>query len=140
VNDLKEQSSAPAYDVTSQLLAFENSKLVVHGGPGPNIGPFVGVNYECVIAFKQARRRDRKFHVFIYRAYNACGLVGHECNGIAVRDIERQQVLCDEIAKQVSGYNGPSAEQVETIKRLQASSWTEFREVINSSPRARYSI
>jgi hypothetical protein len=115
-------------------------QLVVHGAPGPNIGPFVGVNYECLIAFRQARRRDRRFHLFIYRAYNACGLVGHEHNGIAVCDIERGQVLCDEIARQKSGYNGPSNEQVETIRRLQASSWAEFREVINISPRARYSI
>jgi hypothetical protein len=107
---------------------------------GKNIGPFVGVDYECVIAFRQARRRDRKFHVFTYQAYNACGLIGHECNGVAVCDIERGQVLCDEIAKQATGYFGASDEQVETIKRLLASSWAEFREVINSSPRARYHI
>ena len=119
-------------------LPEPGSLLACEGGN--NIGPFVGVDYECVIAFKQARRRDRKFHVFTYRAYNACGLIGHECNGIAVCDIERGRLVCDEIAKQGTDYFGPSVEQVETIKRLLTSSWAEFREVINSSPRSRYSI
>jgi hypothetical protein len=118
----------------------EASKLVHHDLAVNSIGPFVGVDYEAVIEFKLARRPSRRFHVFTYRAYNACGLVGHECNGVAVCDINKGQVLCDEIAKQSSGYFGASKQQAERVLRFVGTPWQEFRQFINSNPRARYSI
>ena len=194
MNSIKELSPAPAYDVSSSLLAFESGDLdrectielfqhlvdsglawqlqgyygraardlieagevtrpaptihtlpvagrLVHNDPEvAHIGPFVGVQYEAVIEFKLARRPSRRFHIFTYRAYSACGLIGHECNGVAVCDIDKGQVLCDEIAKQRSGYHGASKEQAERVLRFIGTSWQEFRQFINSNPRARYSI
>jgi hypothetical protein len=115
-------------------------RLVCHDPAVQNIGSYVGVEYEAVIEFKLARRPSRRFHVFTYRAYNACGLVGHECNGIAVCDINKSQVLCDEIAKQSSGHRGVGELQINALRRLQASNWQGFRQAINNNPRARYSI
>ena len=119
--------------------APEIGRLVKHD-PALNIGPYTGVEYEATLEFKLARRPSRKFFVFTYKAYNACGLVGHECNGVAILDENRKQVLCDELAKQVSGWSGASEAQVDLVRRLQASGWNEFRQTINQSGRNRYSL
>lgn len=115
-------------------------RLLWHDPPLAAIGPFVGVDHEAVIEFKLPRRPSRRFHVFTYRAYNTCGLVGHECNGITVCDINKGQVLCDEIAKQSSGYYGTNPSQRKALSELLTSDWQSFRRFINSNPRARYSI
>jgi hypothetical protein len=80
------------------------------------------------------------YRFVLYGAYDAYGLIGPEKNGIAVLDEENRTVLCDEIAKADSGYFGPTPEQWASLADLLSVSWDEFRDLINTHERSRYSI
>ena len=54
----------------------------------------------------------RKFRLLLYGAYNACGLIGSEYNGVAVLDEYARNVVADNIAQESSGYFGPSVKQI----------------------------
>lgn len=105
----------------------------------PSVGPYTGVTRDKVIKFKNGRK-SRAFRVLIYGAYNAYGLIGSEKNGIAVLDEDNRSVLCDEIARESSGYFGPSDRQLESFASITSMPWSEFRELINAHDRARYTI
>ena len=82
----------------------------------------------------------RRFRVVTYQAYNACGLIGTEHNGVAILDEDNAQVLCDDIARVNSGWYGVTPEQVAAAERICQMTWEEFRNNVNGNPRARCEI
>ena len=101
----------------------------------PSVGPFVGVSWDREVTFDDLP--GRHFRLLVYGAYNAFGLIGSECNGVAVLDVDNLKVVCDEIAKVGSGYCGPDPIQIAKFKELAEMSWAEFRILINTHPRSR---
>ena len=99
----------------------------------PQVGPYVGVSRDEIV-------QDGKYRVLLYGAYNAMGLIGPECNGIAVLDQGKMSVLLDEEAKEPSGYFGPSRAQERRYKEIMAMSLVKFRQWVNRHPRSRYPI
>ena len=103
-------------------------------------GPYVGIQFDRLISFRTPEG-PRHFRVIVYAAYDAMGLVGAECNGVAILDDDQKRVLCDEVAKAESGYYGASQKQLDSAAALvDGSNWDSFRAFVNSSPRARYKI
>ncbi len=105
----------------------------------PAIGPYMGVTVDKKIEFKIGRK-TRRFRVLVYGAYNAFGLIGSEKNGIAILDENERAVLCDEIARESSGYFGPSKAQYQAAINILKMPWAEFRDLVNNSGRNRYTI
>jgi hypothetical protein len=116
----------------------------VPGIVGKNIMPFMGVQFDkpttLTVGVFEGHEAIRHFRIITYQAYNAFGLIGSECNGVAVLDEDQHRVLCDEIGKESTGYFGVSQEQVKTAKWLASIKWGEFKHFINNHPRARYKI
>lgn len=98
---------------------------------GKTIHPYVGVTHEFT-------RGD--YHVFCYSAYNAMGLIGSESNGICVCNVKRKDVVCDEIAKEQTGYFGPSTQRLEVFEKMRAMEDEEFYRFVNAQRRLRYNI
>lgn len=100
-----------------------------------NVGPYMGVSHDVT-------RSDNggTYRFIVYGAYNAYGLIGSEMNGIAVLDENKKSVLCDLIAREDSGYFGPSENQLKTLVDLVSMPFNKFREFINNNPHSRYSI
>jgi hypothetical protein len=105
----------------------------------PRLGPYVGISHDRVVQ-KNTGKGRRAFRIIIYGAYDAFGLIGSECNGIAVLDDDAREVVADEIIKQPSGWSGPSHGQVQVFNSLVKANWTEFRKTVNASRRLRYAI
>ena len=106
----------------------------------PNsVGPYTGVMYDKTVTYETSIG-PRKFRFVIYQAFNAFGLIGSECNGVAILDEDKKSVLCDEISKQNSGYFGISPTQVKMAEGLIGMTWENFRTFVNSQPRSRYAI
>lgn len=104
-----------------------------------SIGPYTFVSKEETRSF-ETPDGVRTFRFLIYGAYNAMGLIGSEKNGIAILDEDKVAVLCDEIAKEISGYNQPSATAIETFNELLQVDWKVFQDFINFHKRSRYTI
>ena len=85
-------------------------------------------------------RADGRFRLLLYGALNAMGLIGPECNGIAVLDTVEKAIVCDEIGIEDTGYFGPSTAQVRLFDHLVAATDPVFRAFINSHKRSRYLI
>lgn len=100
------------------------------------VGPFMGVQFDKVKKFGN----KRSFRIVAYQAYNACGLIGSECNGVAILDEDKKAVVCDEIDKQDTGYYGLSEHQLKTAETIASMDWEQFRIFVNSNPRLRCSI
>jgi hypothetical protein len=100
-----------------------------------SVGPFMGVTKDKVV-----EKGGRKFRLVLYGAYNAFGLIGSECNGIAVLDEDRKEVVLDEEAKIPSGYYGPSESQKKRFKEIRTMTWEDFRAWVNAHPRRRHEI
>ena len=101
-----------------------------------NIKPYTGVEHEKKITFPNGRT----FHVFTYQAYDAMGLIGSECNGVAICDVDNRNVVCDEIAKEGTGYFGVSPKQVEIFEGICQMNWETFRAFVNQQRRVRCQI
>lgn len=114
-----------------QLKPFEDNVMSL-----PSVGPYLGVSCDEIKTLKD----KRKFRLIIYGAYNALGLIGSECNGIAVLDEDNKEVVCDEMSKADTGYFGPTKEQLKLYDYLMKASDTNFKNIINTHPRARYKI
>lgn len=100
------------------------------------VGQYEMVSRDAVIHFPNGKQ----YRVILYGAYNAFGLIGSEKNGVAILDEQQKAVVCDEIAKQDSGYCGPSAEQVRLWQEIIAADFSAFREFVNNHPNNRYAI
>lgn len=104
------------------------------------VGPFRGVQFDKQVTFVLPDESKRTFRVLTYQAYDAFGLVGSECNGIAVLDEDNKSVLCDEIGKQQTGWFGASQTQLDMAEGILNWDWVEFQEFINSHQRNRYQL
>jgi hypothetical protein len=103
------------------------------------VGPFEWVVRDHVRKF----HNGRSFRVILYGAYNAMGLIGSEYNGIAILDEDQKQVLADNIGRGSSFYgtsDGPSDAQKAKYEQVLKLSWEDFRTLVNTSGRNRYSI
>ena len=99
-----------------------------------NIMPYMGVENEQMVQFKTSAG-IRRFQVWTYQAYNVFGLIGCECNGIAVGDVDSRRILLDEEAKQDSGWFGASHKQLARFWEIARMTWEQFQEFANSHPR-----
>ena len=99
------------------------------------IGPYVGVSTETTIKYPVG-----SFHVWIYGAYDAFGLIGSECNGIAIADLRSNSMLLDGEAKVGTGWGGPAPQQIARFKEIKAMTWPEFQEFVNDHRNARHHI
>jgi hypothetical protein len=103
----------------------------------------MGLLRDTIRVFKQDVQgtKERKFRLLMYSAYNAMGLIGSECNGIAVLDEDKLLVLADELYKAGSGYEMPTPEQLTAYEYMAGEmTWPEFQALINNSKRKRYTI
>ena len=99
-----------------------------------NIGPYTGVEFDRTVG---------TFRVITYQAYNAMGLIGSECNGIAILNEANMTVLLDEHMKQGSGYCGVGNAVIAEAGRicnLIRKDFQAFVELVNNHPRSRYTI
>ena len=99
------------------------------------VGQFCGVSSDLIV-----EKGGRRFRIILYGAYNAFGLIGSECNGVAILDEDNKSVVCDAIAQADTGYFGPKQDQREAFKNLVNLDWEDFRAFINEHPRHRYEI
>lgn len=97
----------------------------------PSVGPYVGVSADV--------KRGR-YRLLLSGAYNACGLIGSEYNGIVVLDDQELQVVADRLFCADSGYFGPSDAQRIAFRRLLTCSPEQFADIINGSGRNRLTI
>ena len=104
-----------------------------------NVGPYTGVELDVPTVF-DTPTGPRKFRLITYQAFNAMGLIGSECNGVAILDEDNMAVVCDEIEKQSSGWCGASVAQKNKLQELCKMSWTEFQEFVNNHSRTRNDI
>lgn len=70
-------------------------------------------------------------------AYNACGLIGPEHNGIFVLDDTNKAVVLDRDTPQSSGYNGPSKAQWDRLAYYCKCDASDFLDLIHDNPRSR---
>jgi hypothetical protein len=110
--------------------------------------PFCGLAKAAEITFAGVGEggKARTFIVLLHGAYNAMGLIGTECNGVAVLDKDRASVLADRLApaSSLGWYGGsggaPTAAQLEVFEAICSEPWAAFRTRINHSKRNRYCI
>lgn len=99
-----------------------------------NFGPYAYVTANVVRKFPNGR----SLRFVLYGAYSALGLIGSECNGIAILDEDHKLVVCDEIAKENTGYFGPSKNQNEWFWNLTGfCTWDDVCELVRQHPRTR---
>jgi len=106
----------------------------------PRLDPFVGISRGA--SFKP-EGAPCNVTVLLYGAFNAMGLIGSECNGIAligVFDENENAILTDEICKESSGYYGPSKAQLSKFDEILGMDWKRIRDLVNHSKRARYFV
>jgi hypothetical protein len=101
---------------------------------GENFGPYMGIEYKTELVYGGS-----SFMVFVYSAFNAYGLIGPECNGIAILQKDLGLVL-DGHCKQASGYFGASKAQVDEYVRITGMKWEEFQEFCNSHPNCKMKV
>jgi len=106
---------------------------------GKNLMPFMGVDNESMRTLHDSHGKERHFRIFTYQAYNACGLIGTEYNGVAVCDEDNKCVVTDRMMRDDSCCCTPSEKQVALVKKLTTCSRNEFIQIINESERLRRS-
>lgn len=104
-----------------------------------HVGPYCGVQKDEKVVFNTGRDM-RTFRVIVYAAYNACGLIGSEHNGVLVLDEDGKKVLTDRLAQADTGYYGATEKQLNLAERLCNGSWCEFKKFINEAATKRYAI
>lgn len=96
------------------------------------IGPFMGVtkDKDTIKSYKY-KGNTRKLRFVCYTAYNACGLIGPENNGIAVLDEDMKQVICDKINKDKWGDILAQDDFEKLVEWLTEQAGNRFRTVIS---------
>jgi hypothetical protein len=94
----------------------------------------MGVQFDETRTFEE---NGRTFRILVYAAYNAMGLIGSECNGVAVLDVDNKSVVCDELHKIPVGFHGASADQMAFAEYMMHCDWEHFRDAVNNSHRNR---
>ena len=98
-----------------------------------NVGPYTGVQFDRVRKYENGR----SLRILTYQAFNAMGLIGSECNGVAILDEDNKQVLTDELAIGPSGYNGVTRTAWDLAWKLYTGTWDEVKAAVNASHRCR---
>jgi len=78
----------------------------------------------------------RLFKILIAGAEEA-GVIGSECNGIAILDDNFQRVALTGHVREASGYYGPSERQWAEFRRILAMDWREFTSFLRQHPNYR---
>lgn len=102
----------------------------------PAVGPYMGA---VVDEIKTVGRHH--YRVIGYTAFNARGLIGSECHGIAILDEDKKEVIADEIGCGAIGY--PALDPAALIRlhgAMMAQTAAEFRKTVNASRRLRRGI
>lgn len=97
----------------------------------PRVGQYMGVSRDTKVG---------NFRVILYAALNAFGMIGSEFNGIAVLDEKNKSIVCDGIAKESSGYSGPSNAQIsvwESLAKMAEDKPNAFIAFLNDQPGCR---
>lgn len=103
------------------------------------MGPYIGVFLDEVITKEKVTGLKRQFRLIGHGAYNACGLIGSEYNGLVILDQDAKQVLVDKICIQSSGYSEALAPAVRAeAERLRQMAAGEFENYVTTNPRSRY--
>lgn len=98
-----------------------------------SVGPYTGVQFDRVREYENGR----SLRILTYQAFNAMGLIGSECNGVAVLDEDSKGVVTDEMAKGPSGYNGVTREAWNLAWKLYTGTWDDVKAAVNGSARRR---
>lgn len=105
-----------------------------------NIHPYTWVTNDKTVEYEGGQ----KLRFIIYGAYNAMGLIGSECNGIAILNENARDIVADEIGKTSSfAYNSSNTAPkslVEKFNQLTSMTYEQVKSFINESPRKRYSL
>ena len=106
----------------------------------PNIGPFNFVTANKLISHGV----NGAYRIVLYGAYNACGLIGSEFNGVGVliepKDGARGAVVVDNLGCEPSGYGGPSQAQSDLYELICNEPWAQFQKRCNRSDRVRFKL
>jgi len=100
-----------------------------------SVGPYTYVTRDQTKEFPEV---GLTFRVILYGAYNAFGLIGTECNGIAVLDNTNMQVVLDEHCKGPAGFGKPTVRQAKEYEHIMTMGWDSFRAFINNARRVRW--
>jgi hypothetical protein len=126
--------------ILARICSKKGKKMNFNMFDLPSVGPYLGVSFDGRVTF-ETESGARTFRVIVYAAFNAHGLIGPECNGIAVLDENKRMVVMDEGNKIVSGYYGPGRHQLCAAQHMVTDfPWESFRGYVNSHPRNRYQI
>jgi len=104
-------------------------------GHTKQVGPFMGVSKDETV-----EKMGKNFRIVLYCAYNACGLIGPEMNGVAVLDEDKRQVIADGFFQEPSGYSGPTKKQKDGFDTILKMKDKDFKEYVNASERCRTPI
>lgn len=115
---------------------YDVRNVPINGLCENNVFPYMGVQYDLTVDYVIGG----KFRIISYQAFNAMGLIGSECNGIAIFNEDKRDVLLTEHKKQSSGYFGASKEQFDEIDRIVSMTWPCFKKFVNENPCCRYII
>lgn len=96
--------------------------------------------YTALSAVQKVEHEGVVYIVGIAGAFNACGLIGPECNGIFILDETHKQVILDEHAKISTGYFGANQYQTEEYNRIVKLPAAEFYDFVNTHARQRLNI
>ena len=101
-----------------------------------HIGPFTGIAFD---AQRQVLVNGavRRFRIVAYEAYNACGLIGPEQNGVAVLDEDHKAIVCDQLWQADTGYFGLNPDVLTKAKALSETLDADFIRTVGASPRLR---
>ena len=105
-----------------------------------NIGPFHFVTANKLINHGV----NGTYRIVLYGAFNACGLIGSEFNGVGVliepKDGARGAVVVDNLGRESSGYGGPSQTQSDLYELICNEPWAQFQKRCNRSDRVRFKL
>lgn len=111
-----------------------NHELVMNRIPVGRNCSYDGIEFTKDIIFPNGR----KLIVFAYRAYNACGLIGPENNGIGILDVTKMEVLADQIGRSGSyTYNGMTDYQISLAEEIAGYDWDAMCLFVNNCGRNR---
>jgi hypothetical protein len=126
-------------DTTYTFTVVDPANMPKTRNTSYNVGPYTLIRDDQQKVIGRGRTK-RTFRVVLYGMYNANGLFGSECNGIAILDEDKRQVLLDEHFKEGSGYCENTPRQYAEFDRILTLSTAEFKALVNHHRRARYTI
>lgn len=97
------------------------------------LGPYMYVTLD-----KFRKVGNKEYRIVLYGAYNAMGLIGTECNGLAIFSNTDREVICDQVA--CEPFRAPTQNQKTLAQYLLECTEAEFRATVNAFPRLRHTV